>query len=192
MPPIAKFKKQEIIDAALRIVERDGLPALTARSLGEELGSSPRPIFTVFESMKEVTDEVFAAARAIYDGYVEEGLNEEIAFKGVGKAYIRFAIRHPKFFQMLFMHEQAVLPGLDSILGVLDTNNRKILASVRDAYDIDDANAKQVYLHMWIYSHGIAVLIATDVCSFSPDEISAMLTEVCSSLIMKVKTEGRL
>ena len=37
MPPKPKFSKEEIIDAALDIVSRDGVAALTARELGEML-----------------------------------------------------------------------------------------------------------------------------------------------------------
>lgn len=58
MPPKAKFSKTEITDAALNIVANSGIDALTARSLGEALGSSPRPIFTVFDSMEEVQTQV--------------------------------------------------------------------------------------------------------------------------------------
>ena len=36
MPPKPKFSKEEIIDAALDIVSRDGVAALTARELGEK------------------------------------------------------------------------------------------------------------------------------------------------------------
>ena len=58
MPPKAKFTKEEIINAAFEITRRDGFDALTARSLAAELGSSPRPIFTVFSGMEEVQSAV--------------------------------------------------------------------------------------------------------------------------------------
>lgn len=54
MPPKAKFTKEEIVEAALGIAHESGFDALTARTLGERLGSSARPIFTVFKSMDEV------------------------------------------------------------------------------------------------------------------------------------------
>ena len=43
MPPKPKFSKEEIIDAALDIVSRDGVAALTARELGEKLETSVDP-----------------------------------------------------------------------------------------------------------------------------------------------------
>ncbi len=47
MPPKAKFTKEQVISAALDVVESEGADALTARKLGEKLGSSARPVFRV-------------------------------------------------------------------------------------------------------------------------------------------------
>ena len=52
MPPKPKFTKEEIVAAALTLVSEKGMEALTARELGLRLGSSARPIFTVFQSME--------------------------------------------------------------------------------------------------------------------------------------------
>ena len=96
MPPKAKFTREEIIKAAVRIVETEGAEALTARNLGAKLGSSARPVFTVFQNMSEVFTEVDAYARGVYAGYVNAGLEEALPFKGVGENYIRFAAERPK------------------------------------------------------------------------------------------------
>ncbi len=71
MPPKAKFKKEEIIAAALSIVREQGFDALTARALGTKLDSSARPIFTVFQSMEEVQTEVIATAREQYNSHIK-------------------------------------------------------------------------------------------------------------------------
>ena len=48
----------------------------------------------------------------------------------------------------------------------------------------------KLYTHMWIYSHGIAVLLATEMCTFSESEISDMLTSVFVGLLKKSLSEG--
>lgn len=191
MPPKAKFTKEEIVAAALKIVESDGIDALTARSLGNELKSSARPIFTVFESMEEVQKEVVAAAYGIYRQYEDEGMGGTQSFKGSGTGYIRFAAEHPKLFQLLFMKERYGAPDHGKILALIDGYYEKIVQSVMTEYGFARETAKQVYLHMWLYSHGIASLIATNVCSFSEQAVSDMLTDVCSGIIRKYKAEGR-
>lgn len=192
MPPKAKYSREEIISAALAIIERDGEEALTARSLGEELKSSARPIFTVFTNMDEVLTAVAASARGIYTSMVEEGLKEELPFKGVGKAYIRFAATRPKLFQMLFMKEQCAYSDKDSVLNGIETNYGKILRSIVECYGFDEETAKEFYFHLWVYSHGIAVLLATNVCKLTPEQVSGMLTEVAASLLMKIKSEKKI
>lgn len=190
MPPKAKFTKEQIISKAFEIVKEQGLDALTARYLGEKLGSSARPIFTVFESMDEVEEGVIKKAKQLYNEYVNRGLSCEIAFKGVGTKYIKFAINEPKLFQMLFMtgHEGK---GVDVILPIIDDNYADILKAIMTAYGIDKENALRLYRHLWIYTHGIATLCATNTCSFSADEISAMMTDVFLGLLKRIK-EGKL
>ena len=84
MPPKAKFTKEEIIETALKIVKTDGMEALTSRELGARLGSSARPVFTVFKNMDEVWQAVMEAAKTLYREYVKKGLTAERPFKGVG------------------------------------------------------------------------------------------------------------
>lgn len=186
MPPKAKFTREEIIAAALKITRERGIDALTARALGEMLGSSPRPVFTVFESMDEVQQCVVDAAKKEYAKYVDEGLNKPSAFKGVGEAYIRFAAENPKLFRLLFMSETKTVPKICEVLGVIENDYERILESVRACYNLPSDKAEKFYRHLWIYSHGIAVLLATKVCSFSGDEISAMLTEVATGVLKNI------
>ena len=192
MPPKAKFTKEEIIRAAISIVERGGIAALTARSLGNALDSSSRPIFTVFSGMNEVNEAVLAYARSVYADYVNSGLNEQKAFRGVGKAYIRFAAERPRLFQLLFMRENEELPDQNSILVGIEEHYRAILRSITEEYGVDETAAKSLYFHIWVYSHGLAVLLATRMCAFTADEITKNITEVFRSLVKTVKTEGKL
>ena len=67
MPPSAKFTREEIVRAALTLVRTEGFDALTARALGAKLGSSARPIFTVFQNMEEVQQAVMDAAKAVFE-----------------------------------------------------------------------------------------------------------------------------
>ncbi|MGF7145873.1 AcrR family transcriptional regulator [Anaerotaenia torta] len=187
MPPKAKFSKDEIIENALNIVRTDGVQALTARALGTKLGSSARPIFTVFQSMEEVHQGVVEAAKTLYKEYIERGLSEKPSFKGVGTQYILFSVNEPKLFQLLFMTEQKHIPDLSNILPLIDDNYKEILISIQKDYGIGDASAKKLYHHLWIYSHGIAALCATKMCCFTGEEISGMITEVFISLLRKMK-----
>lgn len=192
MPPKAKFTREEITAAALQIVREGGGNALTARALGERLGSSARPIFTVFRSMEEVQGQVRSAARELYNAYVEEALSENEGdvprFKCVGQQYIRFAVSEPKLFQLLFMREQEKMPDFQNILPLIETNYEGILISIEEEYGVDRQLSRRLYQHLWVYTHGIATLCATRMCGFSGEEIGIMLTEVCRSLLSDLRS----
>ena len=65
MPPKFKFTREEIIQAALDLTRESGIAAVTARGLGAKLGSSVKPIFSLFENMEEVQNEVLKAAEKL-------------------------------------------------------------------------------------------------------------------------------
>ena len=93
MPPKFKYTKEEIVSAAMALVREGGMEALTARALGERLGTSAKPIFTQFQNMEELERAVLQEASKRYT----EILTEEMTsgkyppYKGSGMGYIRFA-----------------------------------------------------------------------------------------------------
>lgn len=187
MPPKSKFTKDEIIEAALSIVKTDGIESLTSRALGTYLGSSARPIFTVFRNMEEVQQAVIESAKALYKEYVRKGLEAEHPFKGVGTQYILFSVNEPKLFQLLFMTEQPQIPDLSGVLPLIEESYEEILLSIQNDYGISKLLSEKLYHHLWIYTHGIATLCATKMCRFTDSEISLMITEIFTSVLKSIK-----
>jgi AcrR family transcriptional regulator len=191
VPPAQKFSRNDIIKTAINLLRKEGIEGITARSLGSELGTSSRPIFTAFKNMKEVHDETVLAVRAMYNSYVEEGLAEEPAFKGVGKQYIRFAKEEPRLFELLFMKAGEKPFTLENVLPAIDDNSERILASIQIPYGLSKEQSYRLYQNTWIFTHGIACLYATGVCTLSEDEVSNRLTEAFTGLLIKMKSEGK-
>ena len=92
---------------------------------------------------------------------------------------------------MLFMSEQTEKRSALGILPMIDDNYDGILESVKTGYGLDEETAKNFYRHLWIYTHGIASLIATGVCSFNPQEIGAMVAEIFVSLLKNKLSENK-
>ena len=189
MPPKPKFTRREIIQTAIDITRKEGFDSISARVLGKKLGSSSKPIFSVFENMEEVVTETLKAAKNEYNQIIQIALSQQHPFKNVGTQYILFAKKEPKLFQWLFMTEQNKEKDLTGILPLIDENYEKILASIQEEYPVSKPTAEELYRHLWIYTHGIAALTATKVCDFSREEISRMLTEIFVSLFKKIKKE---
>ena len=119
MPPRPKFTREEIVQKALDVVAEKGVEGLTAKELGDALGSSARPIFTVFRSMKEVQDEVRAAAMRRFESCATQKLPDMPLFKQVGMQMVLFGVREPKLYQLLFMQEDRDAVSFDDVFGAL-------------------------------------------------------------------------
>ena len=191
MPPKAKFTKEDIVKVGLEILRKSDISSVTAREIGKHLKSSARPIFTLYSSMSEVIEDTEKEAKRIYSTYVQDGLKKDLAFKGVGQAYITFAMKEPKLFQLLFMKKQDKQIGVNKILPEIEENYDAIVNSISDNYPASKETAVDLYRHLWIYSHGIATLCATSMCSFTGEEIGQMITEVFIALLTKRITESK-
>ena len=187
MPPKPKFSREEIVSAALEIVTQRGPSALTARALGAQLGSSARPIFTVFSSMEELRQEVRTAAMARFDSFAQIHGAEVPAFKQVGMQMIHFAMEEPKLYQLLFMSELSGARSFEQVFRELgDTAQLCIQVICRD-YGLTEAEARGVFEHVWIHTFGIGALWATGMCRFPMERIQEMLSQDFAATLAQVK-----
>lgn len=188
MPPKAKYTKEQIVDAAYQMVRRQGMGVLTARSVAAALGTSTAPIFTVFHSIEELQQCVMDKAGTLYMSYIQDGLCQDLPFKGAGLGYIRFAIDEPEFFKLLCMQEDN--RGVTHFLPEREPNTPQILQTIQDNYGISGDNAKILYNHLSIYTHGLAVLFAQKQCVFTMEDVSRQLTQVYQALRKEICDEN--
>ena len=189
MPPKPKFTREEIVDAALSIVSERGVDALTARELGERLGSSARPIFTVFKNMEEVQAEVRAAAMRRFEAFAPADAGGDMPlFKQVGMRMVRFGLQEPKLYQLLFMQENRRAESFDDVFGVLGTTADLCIDVLCRDYALNRAEARALFEAVWIYTFGVGALCATGVCRFSEERLSWMLTTEFQAMMMLVKS----
>ena len=191
MPPKAKFTKKEIIATALNIVKEQGIEALTARSLAKELGSSARPMFTVFASMEEVQAEVRNAAMKVFEAYAEIAGEYTPVFKQIGIQMIQFANREPKLFQLLYMQEHNDSKCFEEHLKYLGDTGELCLTVMEQEYGLTRKEAVALFKQVWIFTYGVCVLCATGAFRFKEAEIQEMLSREFVSMIVLIKS-GRL
>ena len=188
MPPKTKFTKEQITKAALGVVSEKGAQALTAKELGAALGTSTTPIFTVFNSMQEVQDAVMLAAMERFEEYAHKAAHLGPVFKQVGMQMILFAKEEPKLYQLIFMSSISEAQTFDDIYAHLGSVADECLDVLQKDYDLSKDNAKTMFEHVWIHTFGIGALCATGMCDFSHEQISEMLTQDFTAMMMLMKS----
>lgn len=185
MAPKNKFTKEEMTEAALRVVRAKGLDGLTAKTMADALRTSTQPIFTGFGSMDGVKQAVYAAAVRVYDRYTDVGLQEKIPFLGVGLQYIRFAREEPALYRLLFLTKAqgqacSAMQSMQHLQALVRPTLMKI-------YQITAEEADLYFRDLWFVVHSLATLIVTGDCPYSDQEIGQILTGVSLSICRSIK-----
>ena len=185
MAPKNKFTKEEMVEAAMRVVRTKGIDGLTAKTLADELGTSTQPVFTAFGSMDTVKQEVYAAAMHVYDSYTDAGLKEKIPFFGVGMQYIRFAREEPELYRLLFLtktqdQEYSAMKSMQHLQELI----RPTLVNI---YHITAGEADLYFRDLWFVVHSLSTLVVTGDCPYSDREIGQILTGVSISICKSIK-----
>lgn len=172
MGPKVKIQKEQITDAAFEIVRKGGMDSLTAKSLAAKLKCSTQPIFCHYKGMNDLKSVIGQKAEDYFRECLSRPIQGISSFKAVGLNYIEFAAREKGLFKTLYMHKR-----LGDVF--LDEKNEEYILKVMDENPgLDKGEAQRVFKELWIFSHGIASMIATETASFSETEIQTMLTDV--------------
>lgn len=187
MPPIKKHTREDIINATYNLIKEEGASAVNARRIAKILGCSVQPIFHNFTSMEELNEVVY---EKIYDKYIacmiDASKKEEKPYKEMGIAYIKFAKDYPEFFKMIFM-TQTKLDAKNFIKN--DDMGNGIIASGQKLTGLSEEEQKQFHIKVWIFTHGIACMVATKTVEFTDQEIANLLEETVRQMIIGYRKE---
>lgn len=155
MPPTEKVSRDDIVRAALAIVDAEGLAALTARRVGAELGASTAPVYRQFASMDDLGRAVMERANARLIEYTTQEYTET-PFLNMGTGIALFARDHPRLYRALFLETDRFREIVEAMLQQLTEDMR------RDARFTTMSRARRARLleTMWTYTHGVASQIA--------------------------------
>lgn len=199
MPPRPKFTKEQVLEAALRIVETEGESALTARRLGQELGSSPRPIFTLFEGMQDLKKQLHdGPAMQVFDSFCNSYLSGESAhdaealnapFKKLGYALVSFATEKPQLFSFLFISASSGSMTFED--WGMSAQAAPAVELLMDTYGFDEKTAAVLFRETWMHTYSLCVLRVTGAAEVTDEDVSLSLSRGFQGLMMLAR-EGRL
>lgn len=173
MPPKFKFSKEQIIQAALELTREGGISSVTAKNVGEKLNSSVKVVFGQFANMEEVRSEVVKAADEMCRTYMQDMMEsgKYPPYKASGIAYISFAKEEKELFKLLYMRDRSQEKFNDK------DDLQPLVAELQKITGFSEDDAYRFQLEMWMYVHGIAVMIATSYLEWDMDMINSVLSD---------------
>ena len=188
MPPTPKFTREDILEASLSIVRESGIEALTARKLAEKLGSSTRPIFTLYQDMDELKTDVYHAAAQLMWDYVNDSKNYTHPFKQEGLLVIDFARKDPMLFRLIHWGPSGDRKKLNTIYLEQLNADRNVIEMLKKNFELDDEQAIFLHHHVWGATYGFALLCSSNQTLLTDEEISQMLSTEFQSILMYVRS----
>ena len=184
MPPKAKITKDMILHTVLDITRETGFETVNARSVAGKLQCSTRPIFTCYENMEELKKDFLDFAYEYYLQYVSSFSSSEQVMPSLllPLSYIEFAAKETHLFKLLFMNDMD-LNMAEAKDFYNEADNEKRAAAFSETIGVELERAKVIFLDLFLYTHGIAVLTAAGKIAFDRGNAEKMLMNLLSAFI---------
>lgn len=173
MPPKAKFTREEIVSAALEVARSKGIDAVTAREVGNYLGTSSSPVFVAFKNMDELLNEVYNSAVKEYSDYIADSVNYTPAFKQFGFRLIEFASTQPNLFKLIYKYRQGEKSYSKMIMSIPAADF--CVQTVMEQAQVNYENAKLIFEEVLLAGLGICYMIADNKCTFTEQDLNKYL-----------------
>ena len=156
----SKTNRKSILAAAVEQLEQQGIRGLSLRSLAASLELAPNALYRYFADRSALESALVGEVSILLQAAMQRAARKggpEQAIRGIARAYLAFARKHPNFYELL------LLP--------CDTKGQKV-ASHENLWNFvvehvraitGSRHADQASIALWAFLHGIAQLEAANV-----------------------------
>ena len=181
-----QISKEVILEAALKMLIRDGYAAINIKTLSKEIGCSTQPLVWHFENMEGLRNALAKYALNYANNKMCPSAEDAThAFVQVGIAYVQIAIQEPNLFKFLYMNGDSKfsLPGFESLKNY--GNHEELVKRLSSSYSISEEKIGRYLQNTIIYTHGIAALVAAGIIKTSEEEVIQMIDYAGNSFRMQ-------
>ena len=176
MPSSPRIKKEDMLQAALELVSRDGYAALNIKAVAKELGCSTAPISWQFGGMDGLREELIPfAEQYVEDKYYSWNENEVAAFEQRGRGTIDLALENPNLFRFLYTGERSQILSTGFRLQTNNPDTDNVYQKMADLLGITLNQVMDFAMTMMVYTQGIGTLIASGIVKDTKENMYRML-----------------
>ena len=182
MPPIVKIKKEDIIDTTFEIIRKEGLEAVNARKIAQNLNCSVQPIFSNFENMEDLKKCTLEKIALYFYKFIINLYDDKLPkYKQVGMNYIKFAKQEPIFYKILFLENHSIrTPMLEA-----DNEDLNMIKQyIESSTNLTKENIQAFHVKMWIFTHGLATLVSSKNIDIPEKQISDLISKEFQALML--------
>lgn len=183
MPRNLNFTKDEILQVAYDILIEDGMKSITARNIAKKLGASTISIYSNFDSMSHLKNEMSRLAKNKLFDIITKVEFTDLRLLNIGIGICIFAKQEKALFRSIFLREDLSKDFIDEI--ITDLKNL-IIANFRadELYKhLSDEEMEWMLKKGWWYVQGYASLICSGFYTPSYADIEKELRDMGSVIV---------
>ena len=178
------ISREVILDAALKMLIRDGYASVNVKTLAAEIGCSTQPIVWHFENMEglrlALSEYAMAYAAKKAASSYENNLEN---FEFLGRAYVKMALKEPNLFKFLYLGESPMGRPYN-LKDVGRGKHKEMIYMIAEQTGLNEDQVIRFVRDTIIYSHGIATMLATGVLKGTEKEMMTLINKAANAFIL--------
>lgn len=160
--------KQAILDAARKIIVKNGADNLSMRGLAKQVGCSPATIYKYFENKEGILESIRQEGWRLMNQLEMENEQPDLPIEKrlelLSQIFQAFPQRYPEHYLLMFGSMDAATMTIEQLLE--DDGHLALAALLQQSMDAgeirsDQYTPRELALLFWFLSHGVAMLNLT-------------------------------
>ncbi len=184
MPPITKFNRDQIVEAAFTLAKEGGFSAISTRAVAKRLGCSVAPIYQNFATVDELLAAVVERVRSM-SGELLAAQTGPHPFENMGKASLAFARDYPALFREMALEPNPYVATHEQIESAM----LPVMAGDPELAGWTEDELRRLFLKMRVFQLGLSAMVANDNLPSWMDEtaVEQLLLETGEEIAIAMK-----
>jgi AcrR family transcriptional regulator len=190
MPPKQNYTKEAVLQAAEKIMMRNGFETVNARSLAKELGCSTQPIYSYFADMKALKNELYNMVVNQFMEKINTKKDDDDFLNYATKTFILTAKNESHLFRFIYNSHNFDGKSMEELLSEYETNRLICERLIKD-YSLSEKQGHITFYKIWFFIYGISTMLATNKLNISDSDVFELVQKTIAD-ILKIKGSGEL
>ena len=187
--------REKILACACDLYLSDGLDGFSMRKLARSLGVTAPALYRHYESKERVLFDVVGEGYRQLIQYLHralEGRTPEERFRMAGDGYLEFALRHPRYYEVLFLGVDLRVDQVPEEItaqgcAVGQFWNDRVRECI-EAGLLREGDPEAIGISLWSHAHGLISLYLKGMLPLAEDELRALYRASCARVLVGLGT----
>lgn len=187
--PKQKISKEMVVEAAFTLAREGGMEQVLVKNIADRLGCSVQPIYSYCQNMDGLRKDVEERVKGFANEYAAARINQDDLFRSTGRAYLQLAKDEPNLFKIFILHQREGISSFEEFYRTEASPQTAEIIAKNLNLTLDQA--KELHIHMLIYTIGIGTIFSVTAPGIPTDEIYTLQQRAYEAFLGQTqKTEG--